>query len=259
MTRSKAFALVGAFLWAGFGCGGEDDASPARMSTVPSAPALAPGMAMLQGRVLGADKMPIAAATVTVLDTPAGETPRTATAGADGTWQLVVPGNSSVTLRVDATDFAPTYSNTVHVPTGQSSTGMDLMLVPATRVTDLSNLMGGARVAEYGVIGVKVHSLSGACDPTGGKVTINPTPVGRVFYGMADQPMPDPNLATMQAGAHPSAWVLGVLPSGAYYNLKFEKAGCTQKTGNVVWGGRTYTGNVPVRTKALSYGMLFVE
>ena len=41
------------------------------MSAVPAPPNLAPGMSMLQGRVLAWDGQPVAGATVTVLDTPA--------------------------------------------------------------------------------------------------------------------------------------------------------------------------------------------
>ena len=102
------------------------------------------------------------------------------------------------------------------------------MLVPPAQIDQLSAMMGGARVADYGAAAIEVRSLSGACDPTGGKVTIEPSEVGRVLYSKANSATPDNALVAIQTGARPAAWLLGVLPPGSYYRLKFE-AGCTQK------------------------------
>jgi hypothetical protein len=132
------------------------------------------------------------------------------------------------------------------------------MMVPPARIDEL-NMMGGPRVADYGVVAVDVVSVSGACDPTGGTVSINPAPLGRVFYGKADQSLPDSTTMTMQAGARPSAWVLGVLPPGAYYQLKFVKAGCTPRALPAAYSGRSYSGDLPIQAKALSHALLLVD
>ncbi len=246
--------LVAATL--GGACGGVEESPP--MSTAPTVPTLDPGMAMLAGKVITTDGMPIAGATVTMLDRSAVEPAITATTGADGSWQLTVPGTTDVNLRVEAMNFAPTRATTVAVAKQKSSVGMEIMMIPPARLTELSGMMGGAKVDLYGVVAVDVKSVSGACDPAGGKVLLTPSPFGRVVYGKADQ-TPDMTLTTMQAGARPSAWVLGVLPSGTYYNLKFEKAGCTQVASPVLWSERSYKGHLPVETKALSHAMIFVQ
>jgi hypothetical protein len=256
MTRAW-FAAVAAVMLVGAGCGGEETGRPP--SDIPTPPVLNPGMAMVSGRVIDSARQPVAGATVAVMDKALTDPAWTTTTGADGTWQLAVPGLTTVTLNVEATGFAPTWSNSFTVAKGQTSTELDLMLIPPAKVDQLSALMGGARVAEYGVAAIEVRSLSGACDPAGGTVTLQPTAFGKVFYSKATAPDPDSTLTSVQVGARPSAWLAGVLPSGAYYQLVFQKAGCTQKTGPVEYRGRRYDGELPIVTKALSHGLLFVE
>jgi hypothetical protein len=249
-------ASVAVVVLVGAGCGEEAMDPP---SDVPMTPMLNPGMATVSGRVLDGARQPIANATVSVIDTPFGDTPRTIKTGADGTWQLTVFGQTTVTLRAEATGYAPTLSNSFTVPKGQTSTELDLMMVTPAKIDQLSAIMGGARVAEYGVAAIEVRSLSGTCDPSGGALVMEPTAFGKVAYSKANSTDVDTALTTVQVGGRPSAWLLGVLPSGAYYQLTFQKAGCTQKRGAVQYRGRTYDGELPIVTKALSHGLLFVE
>jgi hypothetical protein len=251
------FASVAAVVLVGTGCGGEEATRPP--SDVPAYPVLNPGMAMVSGRVLDSARQPISGATVKAIDLPVTDPPRTTTTGAGGSWQLAIPGLTTVTLRVEAAGYAPTLSNAFTVAKDGSSTELDLMVVPVAKIDALSAIMGGARVAEYGAAAIEVRSLSGACDPSGGTVTMLPTAFGKVVYGKANGTDPDTTLTSVQAGARPSAWLLGVLPSGAYYHLSFQKTGCTQKTGTVEYRGRSYNGELPIVTKALSHGLLFVE
>jgi hypothetical protein len=249
-------ASVAVLLLVGFGCGGEAGTPP---SEVPLHPMLNPGMAMVSGRVIDSARQPIAGATVTVIDRAVTDPLWRDSTGVDGGWQLAVPGLTTVTLQVEAAGYAPTLSNSFTVAKNGTSTELDLMLIPPAKVDQLSALMGGARVAEYGVAAIEVRSLSGACDPAGATVTLEPTAFGKVFYNKASAPDPDTTLTTVQVGARPSVWLAGVLPSGAYYHLTFQKAGCTQKTGVVEYRGRRYDGELPIVTKALSHGLLFVE
>jgi hypothetical protein len=221
-------------------------------------PALAPGMASLAGQVVGPDGQPIAGATVTVTDSAFGAQMASVTSGADGRWQLAVLANTTITLRADAMGYGRGLINSFSLVAGASSADLDMRLLPVATIDQL-NAMGGTRVAEYGAIALRVQSLGGVCDPTGGTVSIDPAPLGRVFYAKADAPMPDQALTTVQSGAQPAAWILGVLPPGTYYTFKFAKPGCVQKTGAVEWAGRSYDDHLPVEAKALSYGILFVD
>jgi hypothetical protein len=250
-------ALAGASFLIAVGCGGEG-VEPAP-SAPPTMPVTNPGTATVRGKVVNADRQAIAGAILRVLDMPAGETPRTTTSAADGSWELTIPGNTSVSIRAEATDFAPTLGNTLSVVKGQTSAELELMLVPVAQIDQLSAMMGGARVAESGVAAVEVRSLTGACDPSGGKVTIAPAEFGKVVYSKPSTATPDATLAAIQTGARPAAWLVGVLPPGVYYQLKFEKAGCTPKAWPVEYKGRSYSGRLPIASKALSHGVLFVD
>jgi hypothetical protein len=257
MDRVFALAAAASVLAVtGAGCSGVETLPPP--SEPPMKPVLEPGMATLQGRVFEVGGRPVIGATVTMLETPAGQNPRTATSSNSGSWELVIPGDTSVTLRVEASGYAPTLSNAVSVGKGQTSSEMELMLLSPSQIDQL-NGMGGARPAEYGVAALEVRSVSGACDTTGGKIFIEPSQLGKVMYGRHSDSMPDPALTGTQAGVKPAAWVLGVLPPGTYYNFRFEKAGCTQKAAPLTFRGRSYDGTLSIVTKALSHGVLFVE
>src|SRR5687767_13794584 len=91
---------LGALSLTAVGCGGAGvEPLP---SNPPMVPVLNPGMATLKGKVVGADRQPVVAATVRVLDMPAGEAPRVATSGADGSWELSIPGSSAITIQAEA-------------------------------------------------------------------------------------------------------------------------------------------------------------
>jgi hypothetical protein len=256
MDRVLILATAASLALAIAGCSGEEP-QPVP-SDPPVKPMLEPGMATLQGRVLEVGGQPIGGATVTVLQTPAGKNPFTTTTSSNGNWELVIPGDTTVTLRVEHGSFAPTHSNAVSVVKGQTSSGLELMMISGAQVDQL-NGMGGSRAAEYGVAALEVRSLSGACDPTGGKISIEPKEFGKVMYGRTSDSMPDSALTATQANVRPAAWVLGVLPPGVYYHLRFEKAGCTQKAAPLTYRSRSYDGTLSIATKALSHGLLFVE
>lgn len=236
-------------------CGGGDELTDP-MSTPPPVQVLAPGMAMLKGEVSNVEGGPIAGAKVTMLNTAVGKDV-SATTGADGSFALTVPGDTAVSLRVEAMGFAPTRASTVMVGKNDVSEGMDLFMLPTARVDQL-NAMGGPRVAEYAVIGVDVRSPS-ACDPEGGIVSLSPVPTAKVIYNQANTSTPDASLTAVQAGARPAAWIVGTLPPGTYYELNFTKNGCTQKQMPMEWEGRSYTGQLSLEAKAVSHGMLFVD
>ena len=256
MDRVLIVAAAAGLALAGASCDSEEP-TPVP-SEPPTKPVLEPGMATLQGRVLDVGGQPIDGATISVLQTPAGENPRMATSSASGNWELTIPGDTTVTLRVEAMNYAPTYSNALSVGKGQTSSGVELMMISPAQVDQL-NGMGGSRPAEYGLAALEVRSINGGCDPTGGKITIEPTQLGKVMYGRASDSMPDGALTATQAGVKPAAWVLGVLPPGTYYRFRFEKAGCTQKAAPLTYRGRSYDGTLTIATKALSHGLLFVE
>ncbi len=257
MTRGSSIPLV-ALLSMAIGCGTVEEPRPP--SDPPKAPTLNPGMATLRGKVVDASRQPVAGATVTVLDAPALEAPRVATSGTDGTWELSVPGATTISVRAEAMalGFAPTRTNAFLIPKGQTSSELELMMVAPTYIEQMSAIMGGARVGDYGLLAVEVRSL-GPCDPTGGKIVIEPTQLGKVLYSKANEAAPDSTLTTIQAGARPAAWLLGVLPPGSYYRVRFEKAGCTEKAWPVDFQGRSYDGKLPIASKELSHGLLFVD
>ena len=236
-------------------CGGGDELMDP-MSMPPPVQTLAPGMAMLKGEVAAVGGAPIAGAKVTMLSTAIGKDVSAMTA-ADGSFALTVPGDSAVTLRVEATGYAPTRAATVMLGKNEVSEGMELLMVPTARVDELSAL-GGPRPAEYAVIGVEVRAAS-ACDPTGGSIALSPVPGAKVVYNQANSATPDATLTSVQAGARPAAWILGTLPPGFYYNLHFSKPGCTQKAMPMEWEGRSYTGQLSLEAKGFSHGMLFVD
>jgi hypothetical protein len=250
-------AAVEAFLLAAAGCQGGEVTHPP--SDPPMRPTVEPGMATLQGRVLDLDGRPIAGATVSVLQAPASEDVRTATSSATGTWELTIPGDWTVTLKAEAgATFAPTLSNAVAVPKDGTSAELDLLMVTPAQVDQL-NMMGGMRPNDYGVVALEVVSLSGGCVPTGGTVSIDPAPLGKVMYSRAKDSMPDDSLTAMQAGVRPAAWVLGALPPGTYYRFRFDKAGCSAAPAPVTYKGRSYDGTLTIGAKTLSHGLLFVQ
>ena len=236
-------------------CGGDDDL-PDPMSTPPPVQMLAPGMAMLRGEVSKVEGGPIAGAKLTMLSTAIGKDVSTTT-GADGKWSLTVPGDTAVSLRVEAMGYAPTRAPTVMVGKNKVSEDMELFMVPTARVDQL-NAMGGPRAAEYAVIGVDVRA-TGACDPEDGQISLSPVPTAKVIYNQANSATPDPSLTAVQAGARPAAWIVGILPPGTYYQLHFTEPFCTQKQMPMEWEGRSYTGQLSLEAKAFSHGMLFVE
>jgi hypothetical protein len=163
-----------------------------------------------------------------------------------------------VTLKVDASGYARSLGATVQVAKNATSSGMDLMLLPTARVDEL-NAMGGARVNDYGVIGIELQSAEWKCDPEGGQITLAAMPLAKVVYSQANSSIPDPSLTSVQTGAHPAAWIVGVVPPGAYYQPHFSKTGCTERAMPMEWEGRTYSGHLPLESKAFSNGVLFFE
>jgi Carboxypeptidase regulatory-like domain len=241
---------------AAIGCIGEETGHPP--STPPTMPMLEPGMATVRGRVVNVDRQGVASAAISVLDMPAGSAPRTTTSTADGSWELTVPGNTTITLRAAANGLAGTLTSAFHVAKGQTSTELELLMLP-TAMIDQLNALGGSRPADYGVVALDVVSVSGACDPVGGKITIEPTQLGKIVYARANGSIPQSALTAIQTGARPHAWLVGVLPPGTYYRLTFANAGCTAKTLPVEYRNRSYDGTLNIATKTLSNGLLFVE
>ena len=236
------------------GCGAEP-AAPAS-SPPPAAPALAPGMAMIQGRVVEPAGQAVAGATVTLLEAPAGGAQRTALADADGRWQLVIPADTSITLHATAAGFAPTRSANFLVAAGMAS-DLDLLMLPREQLERL-NLDAGGRAADDGLAAIEVVSL-GSCVVAGGRVTLDPERAGQVVYGAGNSVAPDQGASTVQAGARPAAWLLGVRPPGVYYRIRFEKPGCSQKLGPIEHRGRIHQGGLSFAPGTLTQSLLFAE
>jgi hypothetical protein len=240
-------------------CGGAEDPKTMMSAVPPTAMVPAPGMAMVSGHVLTAAQQPVVGAKVSLATVVLGQSNEVATTDDDGAFTLTVPGNSTVSLRADATGYTRALGNSVIIAAGGVTTGFELVMVPADSVDGLSAMVGGARAAEYGMLAVDIISKSGACDPAGGKITIEPAAFGKVFYGKLDDGMPDQTLTAVQPGVMNAAWILGVLPPGIYYRLKFENPGCTMTSMPVDWAGRSYDGRVQMESKAVSRALIFVE
>jgi hypothetical protein len=246
-----AIGLLGA-------CGGAE--TPATMmSTPPPTPMVAPGMAMVSGHVLTAAQLPIAGASVSLATVVLGQNKDPVVTNDEGSFTMTVPGDTTVTLRAEAPGYTRALGNSVIIPAGGVTSGFELVMVPTTSMDALSALVGGPRAAEYAALAVDVVSKSGVCDPAGGKITIEPSAFGKVIYGRPDDGMPDQTLTAVQPGTQPAAWILGVLPPGIYYRLKFENQGCTAMAMPVDWAGRSYDGHVQIESKAVSRALIFVE
>jgi Carboxypeptidase regulatory-like domain len=253
MSRTQAVSAMTVALVALVGCG---EGGGGTMSPAPMVPGLAPGMAMLAGRVLSADQMPIAGAAVSIASVTNQQSGAMATTDAEGRFRMTVPGDTTVTPRADAAGFTRALGNSIIIPSGTMSEGFDLLMLPTDRMMEFS-AKGGTRT-DYGAIAVDVLSLAGACDPVGGKITIAPAEFGKVFHTKAGTWAPDETVTTVEAAARPTAWILGVVPPGTYYRLKFEKPGCTEAAMPLDFAGRNYTGHLPVETKAVSHATIFV-
>jgi hypothetical protein len=238
------------------GCDGGDGVAPAG-SPPPAGPASAPGRAVVQGRVLGADGQPVAGATVAVLDAPVGAAAG-ASAGADGRWQLSVPADTSITLRATAEGLAPTLFGAFLVPDGRVTEDLDLLLLTRQTVDQMNAAAGGADGTALGVAALDIVARGG-CDAAGGQVSLDPARAGQVAYGAGAAVAPDGAATAVQAGARPAVWLLGVRPPGVYYHIRFDKPGCRQSAGPVEWGGRIHQGGPPFAAGSLSQGLLFVE
>jgi hypothetical protein len=221
-------------------------------------PTLNPGMAMLEGRVADTDGAPLAEATVTVLDSAYGAEMATTTTGSDGRFMLSLLARTTITLRAEATGYARGYVGSFEIERDATSRDLELFLIPTARLEQL-NSGAGDQAAQAGVVALQVRSTSESCDPAGGTITMEPAALGHVVYARPGDGTPDDSLAGVQSETRPMAWVLGVRGPGAYYRFRFDKPGCTQKSGPVSWAGRAYTGQLSVEAKALTYGELFVE
>jgi hypothetical protein len=236
------------------GCGAEAD--PGRPKPgLPTPPQLMQGMGLLRGDVTDLQGKAVPDATVSVLETGAQTT-----SDGEGHYQLMVTAGSTITVRTEAAGFAPGLANAVIVADGQTSTGHDLALVSKEHLAALAQLAGTGPM-DRGVVAVTIKSMSGACQPEGGLVAIEPRAFGRVVYARPDaDATPEPSLTAMQAGStRVGAWILGVVPPGAYYSLSFSKPGCNPLPFPVEVGQRSYTGALPIQAGAVSHALVFTE
>ena len=257
--RTKSRLVRAAFnlaVVAAFALGCDADATPGRPKPgVPQAPQLEPGMALLRGAVTDLQGNAIAGAAVVVLETGA----QTST-GDDGRWELMVAAASTVTVRAEATGFAPALAGAVILASGQTSAGHDLALVTSARLDALAQL-GGPPGTGRGVIAVTIQSMSGACHPEGGLLMLEPSAFGRIVYAQPDaDATPEPSLTAMQtASARVGAWIVGVVPPGAYYTLRFAKPGCNPLPFPVDVTESSHTGQLAIQAGAVSHAIVFTE
>jgi hypothetical protein len=248
--------LIAAFAALAIG-GCETDPAAPISSTPPAVPALAPGMAMAEGRVLDPAGQAVAGAAVALLEAPVDGAARTALTDAGGRWQLVIPADTSVTLHATAAGFAPTRFGSFLVAAGTMASDLDLLMLPRAELERL-NVEAGGRATEDGLAAIEVVSL-GSCVATGGRVALDPERAGQVVYGAGKAVAPDPDADSIQLGARPAAWLLGVRPPGVYYRLRFENPGCTQKVGPIEHHGRIHQGGLSFSPGTLTQGLLFAE
>jgi hypothetical protein len=243
-------AFVAAFLVAG--C--ELPPVP-HVSMNPGVPDMATGMATLSGTVVGADGAPVAGATVKVR-----ETGTMAVSGPDGSYSVVVPGDTSVRLEVTSMGNATTLSGVVLVPGSNTSMGYQLLVLPQARV-DAINMAGGGVPKSTGVVALRVGSVSGRCHQDGATATFTPSYAGKLLYAAAGTGVtdPDPNGSAIPADVKISAWLTSVTPPSVYDRVTVSKADCPAAPLPAKVDGRVFSGLFSVQPQGLTLLDVFME
>ena len=223
-------------------------------SEVPVIPHVDVGTATLSGRLTDLSNIPVPAMTVSCAESDAKFV-----TGDDGKWQLTVPADTSITLRVVAVDPLNVYKDTNFGPMQLSNRAvienLDLLSVPGSTIGGLNGIASGDE--NRGVIALQVVSITGKCSPDDGTIEVEQTATARAVYNLPGTSQPDRNLQKMQPNTRPQAWLAGVAP-GSYYSLKFQKAGCNQLPYPVAYRQVSWLQGFRIQSKALTMVTVFV-
>lgn len=258
-SSTLVMALVALYSLAG--CGdpkGRGDVHPVTSTNLPGMPTPLRGEATLSGKVSDAAGNPVQGATVKI-----AETDGKATTATDGTYQMTVPSDSTLTLVTTATGFANSARESIVVANEATVTGFDVFMLAAADVTRMIALGGGSATVPSGLMAVRLHSLSGTCQLTGAKVSVWPPKAATVMYsrpsanGGMDEP--DAAMTSVQAGVDVDAWLASALPPGNMLRLTVEQTGCTLLSPSPSMAGVQYPGLRRVDASALSVADLFLN
>ena len=226
-----------------------------RPSEVPSTPFIVVGIATVSGRVLDLSNIPVANMRVTCSENDAS-----VVTGDDGKWTLVVPADTSITLRSVPVDPLNVYKDSSFGPFQLSNRArledVELLSVPGSTIGGLNAIAGGDEIR--GVLAVKVISINGKCTPDDGTIELVQTTTARAVYNLPNTSQPDRNLSKMQPNTHPQAWLSGIAP-GTYQAVKFTKPGCTQLPYPVAYQKVSWLGGFRLQAKALTQIVVFID
>ena len=226
-----------------------------RPSEAPLSPVIVVGKATLSGRVVDLSNIPVPQMRVTCSESDAS-----VVTGADGTWALEVPADTTLTLRAVPVDPLNVYKDVTFGPLQLSNRanleGIELLSVPGSTIGGLNAIAGADEVR--GVLAVKVISLNGKCTSDDGIIELEQTTTARAVYNLANTSQPDRNLLRMQPNTHPQAWLSGIAP-GTYHAVKFTKPGCRQLPYPVAHQKVSWLGGFRITTKALTQITVFID
>jgi len=237
---------------------GVNGSSPIDVLSIPTMPMPMPGQATLAGVVRDGDGHGIAGATIKL-----AETDGVATADATGAYQMMVPSDSTLTLVTSAMGFATTYRESIILATQSMASGFDLLLLPATTVSQVNALGPPNTAAARGLMAIRLHSMNPACATPGAHVAVWPPLGATVVYsrpsvtGGLDEP--DSMMDGVQPGAHIDLWLTGIIVSSNLLRITVEQAGCQLMDQGPSVGGLILTGQRRVDVQALTEGDLFLD
>ena len=211
----------------------------------------------LTGRVHDGNDLPVAGVTITC-----SETDETYVTQADGLYVLRVPASTTFTVRTYKPLYAGTTLTPMYLEPDRVVTDLDILVVPGPSIGAYNAQAGPDE--NRGILAVQVISLSGMCDAASATVTVLnpetliPMPGALALYVKPGTSQPDRSVSTMQNGAKPNAWLVGV-PEGQNFPLRFDKPGCAALPFPVVFGQATWQPGLRVAPGGLTQVPVFVE
>ncbi len=229
-------------------------------SSLPSMPTPTPGHASLSGVVVDADGNPIVGANVKVAETDA-----IVSTDDSGTYQMMVPSDSTLTLVASATGFGNTYHDAIVLASEAEITQLDLLMLPTSKIAGMNALggTGATAAATLGVVAVRIHSLGAECSTAGAHLSVSPSKAATLFYsrpsttGGLDEP--DATMSSVQVDAGVAAWLVGVLPPGNMLQFTVDQPGCQLLAQSPSMNGLQYVGLRRVDAQALTVAGLFLN
>lgn len=251
---------VSALAWFA-GCNSDNQAPampPPGNSGLPSMPMPMPGQATLAGHVVDSAGNGVAGAVITV-----AETDGSATTDAAGAYGLMVPSDSTLTLKTTATGFASSFRGSLVVADQSASTGVDIVMMTPAEVTGANALGGVAQPETRGLIGLRLHSVSDACTLTGAHVSVFPPDAAKVVYArpgaMGALDTPDTSVDGVQGGVAIAAWLVDAMPPANMLMISVDHPACALMSSPPSTNGVVFTGALRADANALTVGDLFFD